>query len=158
MLRILVYLLPKAVCIDKWGVLWGEKEIFTVITDVLLVMVSITWRLVKLHPKATVGTVRPLEHCSPPGSQASSKNHGSLRVADRRGPLARRGRKLRKKKKLDPGTYLLYKNIQVVGTGLVWAEIREYFSVLNIKSTDKKQAGSKRYKCLLMSYKAKGSR
>lgn len=55
-----------------------EKEIFTVITNILLVMVLITLQLVKLHPE---------EHCSSPGSQASSKNRGSLRVTNRREPL-----------------------------------------------------------------------
>lgn len=34
-----------------------------------------------------------------------------------------------------------------------WAEIREYFSVLNLKPTNKEHASSKRYKCFLVSYK-----
>lgn len=75
--------------------------------------------------------------------------------AKKRGPLARRCRELRK---LDPGTNLLYKNIHVVGTALVCAEIRECFSVLSMKPTVKKQVGLKGYKHLLMSYKAEGCR
>lgn len=59
--------------------------------------------------------------------------------------------------KLDPGTNL-YKNIQLVGTGLVWAKLRERSSVLSMKPTVEKQVGLNTYKHFPMSYKAEGSR
>lgn len=45
-----------------------------------------------------------------------------------------------------------------MGTGLVWAKLKECFSVLSMNPTVKKQVGLKRYKHFLTSYKAKGSR
>lgn len=110
LLRALVYLLPKAVCTTRWGVPWGEKEkeIFTVITNILLVMVSALcswWKCTQkntAHPQAHRLALRTTEAW---GSQT--------------GERLWLGEAESWETKLDPGTYLLYKNIQVVGTGLV---------------------------------------
>lgn len=123
----------------------------------------ITGALLVMVPKAEMavsvaGETAPRSHCEDCPATGHCSCTGSLvsaMGANRRGPLAR-GQDA--EKKLDPGTHLLYKNIKVVGTGMVWAAIRECFSVLNMKPIDKEQAGLKGYKHFLVSYKAKGSR